>query len=221
MNAASAPTHGIDLLADRAGRACNRHGKHEGASPEQHYSALMRAAQNGDRAAYSTLLYGLLPLLQRLVRGRLRFLQAADREDLVQEIMLSIHAGRASYDSSRPFMPWLMSIAHHRMVDGARRCGRKIAREQLVGHFAEPVADRPGREESEYRDPEALRRAVTELPRRQQTAIELLKLRELSLSEASALTGIGMSALKVSVHRAIKNLRSALDPALDQPALKR
>ena len=218
MNAASVMTLGIDPLA---GRACNRHGEDEGAIRERHYSALMRAAQNGDRAAYSALLYGLLPLLQRLVRGRLRFLQTADREDLVQEILLSIHAGRASYDPSRPFMPWLMSIAHHRMVDGARRRGRKIAREQPIDDFAEPVADLPGPEESEYGDPEALRRAVTELPTRQRTAIELLKLRELSLSEASKLTGIGISALKVSVHRAIKNLRSSLDPALDQPALKR
>jgi RNA polymerase sigma-70 factor (ECF subfamily) len=107
-------------------------------------------------------------------------------------------------------MPWLMSIAHHRIVDGARRRSRKLGKEHLVDDFADWVADQPSLEQSEYGDPDALRRAVSGLPARQRTAIELLRLRELSLDEASELTGIGTSALKVSVHRAIKNLRNAL-----------
>ena len=51
---------------------------------------------------------------------------------------------------------------------------------------------------------------MNDLPTRQRTAIELLKLRELSLTEASEFSGIGISALKVSVHRAVKNLRNSL-----------
>jgi RNA polymerase sigma factor (sigma-70 family) len=209
MNASSAMAPGIDPSAYRAGLAHDGQVGGERAARERRYSDLMRAAQHGDRAAYSALLHGILPLLRQLVRSRLRFLQAADHEDLVQEILLSVHAARASYDPGRPFMPWLMSIAHHRMVDGARRRCRKLAKEQPVEDFAS-VADQPGLEQSEYGDPEALYRAVSRLPVRQRTAIELLKLRELSLNEASALTGIGISALKVSVHRAIKNLRNAL-----------
>ena len=56
---------------------------------------------------------------------------------------MSIHAGRASYDPRRPFMPWLMSIAHRRMVDGARRSGRTTAKEQRIDDFAGSVADQP------------------------------------------------------------------------------
>jgi RNA polymerase sigma-70 factor (ECF subfamily) len=37
-----------------------------------------------------------------------------------------------------------------------------------------------------------------------------LKLREMSLKEASQATGMSISALKVSVHRAIKTLRVSL-----------
>ena len=74
----------------------------------------MGAAQDGDRAAYAALLHALLPLLDRVVQRRLRFLQAADRDDLVQDILLSVHASRATYEPRRPFMPWLMSIAHRR-----------------------------------------------------------------------------------------------------------
>jgi RNA polymerase sigma-70 factor (ECF subfamily) len=208
MNASPAMTESMPPFAYRGGFAGT--GPADSAAMGQRNSALMRAAQDGDRAAYSVLLHGILPLLQRLVQSRLRFLQAADREDLVQEILLSVHAARASYDPRRPFMPWLMRIAHHRMVDGVRRNGRKSAKEQPIDDFAEPIADQPRLEESEYGDPEALHRAVNELPTRQRMAIVLLKLRELSLNEASELSGIGTSALKVSVHRAIKKLRNSL-----------
>ena len=171
----------------------------------------MEAAQDGDRAAYADLLHELVPLLQRLVRGRLHFLQPTDREDLVQDILLSLHAARATYDRRRPFMPWLVSIAHHRMVDRARRHSRLWANEVLVDEFADSMADAASDlPDSGYGDPEEVRQAVKGLPAGQRTAIELLKLRELSLREAADLSGMSISALKVATHRAIKSLRGAL-----------
>ena len=174
-------------------------------------AALMQAAQDGDRIAYAGLLRELVPLLQRLMRRRLGFLQPSDREDLVQDILLSLHAARATYDPRRPFTPWLMSIAHHRMVDRARRHTRVWANEVLVDEFADSafdeVSDLP---DSEYGDPEQVRQAVKGLPAGQRTAIELLKLRELSLKEAANVSGMSVSALKVAAHRAIKALRGSL-----------
>jgi RNA polymerase sigma-70 factor (ECF subfamily) len=172
-------------------------------------AALMHAAQDGDRAAYAGLLRELVPLLQRLLRRRLGFLQTTDREDLVQDILLSVHAARSTYDARRPFMPWLGSIAHHRMVDRARRYSKLRAHEVLVEEPAElnQVPDLPA---SEYRDPQQVRQALKGLPTGQRTAIELLKLRELSLKEAANLSGMSANALKVAAHRAIKTLRGSL-----------
>ena len=87
---------------------------------------LMRDAQDGDRAAYASLLKEILPILKRRVQSRLGFLPIMDREDIVQEILLSLHAARATYDPKRPFMPWLMSIAQNRMIDSARRNSRRL-----------------------------------------------------------------------------------------------
>jgi DNA-directed RNA polymerase specialized sigma24 family protein len=124
---------------------------HEGAArravDDLRFAALMQAAQDGDRVAYAGLLRTLVPLLQRLVRRRLGFLQPTDREDLVQDVLLSLHAARATYDPRRPFTPWLMSIAHHRMVDRARRHSRLVANEvRLVDEFVESIQRiwRPG-----------------------------------------------------------------------------
>jgi RNA polymerase sigma-70 factor (ECF subfamily) len=171
----------------------------------------MRRAQDGDQAAYASLLREVLPILKRVVQARLGFLPVMDREDLVQDIVVSLHAARATYDPARPFKPWLMTIAHNRMVDQARRKSRRTANEVTVDEYPTDVADTNASAAADhYGDPEELRQAIKTLPKGQRSAIELLKLREMSLKEAAEATGMSISALKVSVHRAIKSLRTSL-----------
>jgi RNA polymerase sigma-70 factor (ECF subfamily) len=174
-------------------------------------AALMAAAQDGDAAAYARLLRDLVPLLRGFVRRRLKTPQTQNAEDIVQEILLSIHVARATYDRRRPFLPWAMAIAHHRLADAARRRGRIAANEmvdeELLETFLDPQANAP---DGSYGDVEALRHAMAGLPAGQRVAIEAVKLREMSLKEAAAATGTSIGALKVSVHRGIKALRTAL-----------
>ena len=150
-------------------------------------------------------------MVERLVQSQLGFLSFMDREDIVQEILLSLHAARGTYDPSRPFMPWLVAIAHNRMVDNARRTSRRFNSEVLLdalpAHLADDSAGDPG---NEYINGQALRHAIAGLPNGQRRALELLRMREMSLKEASALSGASIGALKLSVHRAMKTLRAAL-----------
>jgi RNA polymerase sigma-70 factor (ECF subfamily) len=178
---------------------------------EQTLAGLMRAAQAGDGRAYSELLRILVPVVRDMVRQRLRFLQAPDVDDLVQDVLLSVHAARATYDPTRPFLPWLTAIARNRVADGARRYVRRAANEvpseQSIETFS---ADDPNIPANGYGDAEALAQAMTKLPRGQRQAIELMKLREMSLREAAAATGTSIGALKVSVHRGMSALRRLL-----------
>jgi RNA polymerase sigma-70 factor (ECF subfamily) len=178
---------------------------------EQRLAALMRAAQAGDRRAYTALLYALVPLVKTTVRRRFAFLQPSDIDDLVQDILLSVHAALAAYDPARPFLPWLMAIARNRLADGARRYARRTAwevpSEQPPETFA---AEDANTSSNRYGDAEALAQAMTKLPHSQRQAVELMKLREMSLKEAAAATGMSIGALKVSVHRGISALRKAL-----------
>jgi DNA-directed RNA polymerase specialized sigma24 family protein len=96
---------------------------------EQKFAALMRAAQLGDGNAYAQLLDALVPLTKEIVRHRYRFLQSPDIDELVQNILLSVHVARATYDSSRPFLPWVMDIARCRIADNTRRYERRAAHE--------------------------------------------------------------------------------------------
>lgn len=184
----------------------------EHGSADDRLAQLMQRAQEGQSPAYGELLTEITPRLRRAIRQRRRFLQPQDVEDLVQDVLLSLHVVRATYDPGRPFWPWLMAITHNRIVDGVRRQVRRNANEVTVDvlpeTFADDATNRPG---EGYGDPEALRQAVQRLPQGQRTAIELVKMREMSLKEASAASGMSVAALKVAVHRGMGALRKALN----------
>lgn len=171
----------------------------------------MRAAQAGDTQSYNRLLKAITPRVHAMVRRQRQFLSAADIEDLVQDVLISVHAVRATYDPARPFIPWLAAITRNRLVDGARRYARQKAHEVNVDEY--PVtfsADEANRDAEQYSDPEVLKQAIQALPPAQREAVEMLKLREMSLKEAAALSGTSIGALKVSVHRALGVLRKTL-----------
>ncbi|OFV91490.1 MAG: hypothetical protein A3G76_15640 [Acidobacteria bacterium RIFCSPLOWO2_12_FULL_65_11] len=173
-------------------------------------AALMRAAQAGDAGAYVQLLQDVTARLRRIVGRQRQFLAAEDVEDLVQDILLSLHAARATYNPRRPFMPWLLAIVKNRLADGARRYARGPAREVHVEDLDVTFLAEMTNTVTEVGDPEALRQAIEALPAGQREAIEMLKLREMSLKEAAAASGTSVGALKVATHRAMAALRNKL-----------
>lgn len=170
------------------------------------WSALMAAAQDGDRRAYERLLREIVPFLRAIARRRLR--GAADVEDAVQDALLTIHQIRHTYDPARPIRPWLGAIAERRALDRVRRLARLAGREEeLTDLHHETLQGAPTNEGEGRLQARDIRAAVAELSPGQRQAIELLKLEELSLAEASARTGQSVTALKVATHRAIAALR--------------
>jgi len=166
----------------------------------------MEAAQSGDRAAYERLLREILPYVRAIVR---RHHAAPDRvEDVVQDVLLTIHRVRHTYDPARSFANWAGAIAHRRSVDSLRRRIRSGAVEVFSPVAYETYAD-PGanREIKAQEDGAVLKEAIATLPAGQRRAVELLKLQELSLAEAAQASGQSAGALKVSLHRAIRALQ--------------
>jgi len=176
---------------------------------DEDWSRLMAAAQAGDRAAYERLLREILPLVRAIAR---RWHKSPDRaEDVVQDVLLTLHRVRHTYDPTRPFSHWLATLAKRRAIDALRRRGRSDSVEIFDEHAYETFADPQANKGMEVRDQtQGLGAAIAGLPDGQREAVELLKLRELSLIEASAVSGKSISALKVNVHRAIKALRAQL-----------
>lgn len=180
---------------------------------ELDWSKLMARAQDGDRAAYRTLLEDLTPYL-RSIAARC-FKQSSEVEDAVQDVLLTVHMVRHAYDPSRPFGPWLVAIANRRFIDRLRRETRKKAREIALSAEHETFPEPPTNLEREKSEQADLSAAINRLPPEQRQAVTLLKLNEMSLKEASALSGRSIAALKVATHRAIKNLRTVLKKQSD------
>jgi len=169
----------------------------------------MAAAQSGDAAAYRRLLTAITPYLRAMAARHHR--DRADIEDSVQDILLTVHAVRHTYDPARPFKPWLVAIARRRIIDRLRVQGRKRARETFLLPEHETFAAVETNIHEAEPDARALKEAVAQLPESQRQAVTLLKIEEKSLKEASAASGMSITALKVSTHRAVKTLRKLLD----------
>ncbi|MDE2133845.1 MAG: sigma-70 family RNA polymerase sigma factor [Alphaproteobacteria bacterium] len=169
----------------------------------------MKAAQAGDGAAYAQLLKLAVPIITRVVSSQHPY--GLEIDDIVQDVLLSLHYVRHTYDPGRRFIPWLATIAHHRLIDAQRRRIRITQNEDAVPELLETFSDdQTNWEVAGQGDPELLKRAIADLPIGQRHAVELLKLQELSLKEASAVSGISVAALKVAAHRGMKALRARL-----------
>jgi RNA polymerase sigma-70 factor (ECF subfamily) len=183
----------------------------ESARHEDHLGRLMHAAQQGDAKAYIQLLEEITPRIRQLVRRQRAFMSADDVEDLVQDVLLSLHAVRATYDPGRPFMPWLLAILRNRLADGARRYARAGAHEVCVENLAVTFADeRANTTMKALGDVPALEHAIGTLPPMQRNAIRMLKLKEMSLKEAADALNTTVGALKAATYRAMASLRKML-----------
>lgn len=172
------------------------------------WSRLMASAQDGDHGAYARLLEEVAPYLRRLISHRLR--NAEDIEDTVQDILLTVHAIRHTYDPRRPFGPWLVTIARRRVADRVRRHVVLRAREVPLNAWHETLSGVQANLPEEIADGRRLHDVIETLPSAQRWAVKLLKLRQLSLREAAQESGMSIAALKVAGHRALKALRAKL-----------
>lgn len=181
---------------------------------EKELRALVRAAQDGNEGAYSRLMQELQPIVSRIIQRQRATTSGSDREDLLQEVLLKVHAAKASYDSRRPFMPWLKTIVMNQTIDFMRKQRSQKVLAWLSDDIAGQIVDDSAHNAfNRCETASTVNKLVSKLPFCQRSAVELLKLRELSLGEATILTGMSASALKDSIHRALISLRNALPRA--------
>jgi RNA polymerase sigma factor (sigma-70 family) len=169
---------------------------------EEGLRRLMRLSQAGDKQAYAVLLEQSGAWLARYFRQKIAF-DAVD--DLVQDTLISLHRKRASYDPSRPFLPWLAAIARYRWVDRLR---------QTYRHEADELGDYDASEESHEEVVGArisIDRLLDLIPTSQAECIRIVKIEGHSISEACEQTGQSESLVKVNIHRGLKKLAALIE----------
>ena len=176
------------------------------ASPSQwqSWSRMMKQVQAGDEEAYRTLLNEIGPLLYSYVRRRVFNKSLVD--DVYQEVLFTLHRARHSYLTDRPFAPWLFTLAHNAFLDSIGR-NRKFAEREVP---VENLPERPRGEEKDDSLGDDLHQALAQLPESLRGPVEMLKIEDLTVEEASRRLGISPSALKVRAHRGYARLRTIL-----------
>lgn len=163
----------------------------------------MRAALDGDEAAYRRLLESLSLALRGSVRSRFARSGCGDIEveDVVQETLLAIHLKRHTWNRTEKLGPWVAAIARNKLVDVLRRRGRRA--EQPLDDVVETLVDESAGPRDDQRDVEQL---LTQLGERQQRIVRCISIEGRSVREAAEQFQMTEVAVRVALHRSLKAL---------------
>ena len=167
----------------------------------------MKLANDGDKKAYADVLSESTLLLRGFISKKINNFD--DVEDVVQEILISLHNSRHTYDGTRPFKPWLFAIAKFRLYDYLRKIYKKAENEceleqENLENFSEDVTEHVGEYEELYEE-------IEKLPKTQRSIIELMKIEGYTAKEVAIKLQMSESAVKVSAHRTYKKLKEKLE----------
>ncbi len=177
------------------------------ADVERSLEELMRLALSGDASAYTLLLKETAQLLRPYLVRHLR--EAGEVDDLLQEILISIHKARDTYDGERPYKPWAFAIARYRLQDHLRvvysdRLRQAVNIDDVENNLSQDVTE----PEFSY---ESISREIDKLSPKQADILRLLHKEGYTSSEAARELNMSVSAVKVAAHRAYKVLRERID----------
>ena len=174
---------------------------------ERQLAELMERTQKGDHAACEALLIQVETMVYPYLTNALRRVGIEPQgraEDIVQEVLLGVYAKRDTFEPGYLFLPWMYAIARYKLIDNLRTTKGNRAGISLDALLASSVPISPESSLAATLDVEALLKA---LPEKQRVLLGLVKLEGFSSEEAAAHTGVSVSDVKVSVHRALKRLR--------------
>lgn len=173
------------------------------ASQEKDWASWMQAAMAGDANAYRRFLMSVTPHVRAVVRSRCRSVGAPDgeAEDVVQEVLLTIHLKRGTWDQSRPIGPWIAAIARNKLIDAVRRRGQKssVPIEEVVDSLQ--AEDQTGRLDAGDID-----NMLGQLKTQQREIVQSISLKGDSISETAGRLHMTEGAVRVALHRALKSL---------------
>lgn len=129
-----------------------------------------------------------------------------DAEEAVQDAFVRVYHNLGRFRDDARFEPWMFRILANR----CRSLIEKRRRHSVLIQYGD-VPDRIGAVEDEQRDwTEEVLRILETLPADQKEAFLLRHVEDMAYEDIAAVTGVGLSALRMRVKRACDTLRARL-----------
>jgi RNA polymerase sigma-70 factor, ECF subfamily len=170
---------------------------------ENSLKELLIRSINGDKASYQLFLQEASQFFEFLLKKKV--FNPHDRDDVLQNMLLSLHQSLPTFDPKRPLLPWMRAIGHRRIVDYIRVITRKMNNEVPTEDGDVTFHPDPT---NQYTD---LKETLAGLPEELRKVLVLTKIQGLSTKEAAEQLGIKEGALRTRVSRAIKKLKKLLE----------
>lgn len=168
------------------------------------FPATLDAARQGDHPALERLYRDTAPV----VLGYLRGLGAPDAEDLTGEVYVAMVTGLDRFDGDeRQFRSWLLTIAHRRRADAARRWARRP--EDPVAPDALPDGVEPTSTSAlatNRLEVDHVLAAIDELTEDQRAVLLLRTVADLPIEQVAEILGKPVTAVKALQRRAQASL---------------
>jgi RNA polymerase sigma-70 factor (ECF subfamily) len=174
-------------------------------------ATLMQQLLRRDVSAFEQLYERHSRIVYSLVLRILR--QGTTAEEVVQDVFLQLWRNSARYDLSRPFVPWLLTLARNRALDNLRlKSERQRRRVEQTEEFPQIATAAPEYEKSldERRRAERVRSLMSSLPAAQKKAIELAYFEGLSHSEIAASLHEPLGTVKSWIRNGLLRLKEGL-----------
>lgn len=198
----------IPRLALRAGSAAPSHHVEARMTPPSETNVLLQRVARGEPGAASACIDrfgGLVWTLARRAMGR-----HPDIEDIVQEIFLDVWRSASRYDPNiASETAFVATIARRRLIDRARRIGRRPSEAAMVEDRVE-ASTTPSLGPDVIEQSSRAMEALSMLSEEQQRVLRLSVIQGLSHEKIARSTGLPLGTVKTHARRGLMKIRDIL-----------
>ena len=170
---------------------------------------LLLQAKQGNAAAFGDVVHryqnAVFTVCYRVMGNR------QEAEDLSQQTFIRAYQRLHTFDSERPFLPWIRRVAANVCFNSMeRRRLESVEVERVAESLAAPHDSDPSQRVAAQETSDRLHAAVLALPPAYRAVIELRHFQELPYDEIGTLLNLPLNTVKSHLLRARKKLAEAL-----------
>jgi len=176
----------------------------------------IRKVLDGEPAAFAPLVEKYKTLAYNISLKLVR--QPEDAEEITQDAFVKAYRSLKGFKGEAKFSTWLYRIVYNSSVSHLRKKQHMVIKDDGEKDILK-IPDTGTDPENNEIMTKALKKAVDELPLKEQSIVTLYYYQESSIDDIAEITGLSVSNVKVKLFRARKKLYEQLQPVVNSEML--